>query len=61
MLLPPRIRNGLILAPNEEREALRVGEVTAAAGLSIPLVAVSTDGQAGRAVKVNCTCSAAMM
>jgi len=59
MLLPPWIRNGFVHAPTEEREAFRVGEVTVAAGLPIPLVAVSADGQAGRAVKVNGACSAA--
>jgi hypothetical protein len=59
MLLPPWIRNGFVLAPTDERGVFRVGEVTAAAGLSIPLVAVSADGQAGRAVKVNGACSAA--
>jgi len=54
MLLPPWIRNGFVLAPTETREALRIGEVTAAAGgLSILPVAVSADGQACRAVEVN--------
>jgi hypothetical protein len=61
MLLPPWIRNGFVHAPTEEREAFRVGEVTVAAGLSILPVAVSADGQASRAVKVNGACSAALM
>jgi hypothetical protein len=61
MLLPPWIRNRFVRAPSEEREALRVGEVTVAAGLSNLPVAVSVDGQASRAVKVNGACSAALM
>jgi len=48
----------LVLAPIESRNAIRIGEVTAAAGgLSILPVAVSADGQACRAVEVNGACS----
>jgi len=50
--------NRVVLAPIEEREALRVGEVTAAAGLSSFPFAVAADDQASRAVKVNGACSA---